>query len=324
MSSRDPWAILDVSREASPTEVKSAYRKLCLKHHPDRNQGDDSAALRLQEVIHAYERLTNGGATPGPGVSAASSSFPDLSDQAAPPSYRSTYQIEVSFAQAFSGAQVEAEVDVDSTCNHCGGSGSAPGYKPRICGDCQGTGRHKAGSVTARCDTCSGRGFSIAKPCPEPGCNSGRIRKSIPLVIDVPAGVYDGYTIKASSPGVIVQVTVAVADSPVFKRSADNPADLLITLPISYAEAALGASIKIPTPSKVLGMKIPPGTNGSKPFLISGQGMPIIGSQERGDLYAEVQLVVPAQLSAQQKSLLTELKALDNIDLRNGLFTNMR
>jgi molecular chaperone DnaJ len=321
VTERDPWAILGVTPSASAKEIKSAYRQLCRQHHPDRNQGDKQASLRLQEVIRAYEAISSGQA-PAPQSSTwnESSSFPDL-DQQDPAVAPGPKQIEIDFAQAYSGAVTSAPVTLDVLCSTCGGSGSAPGYKPRVCSPCRGTGRHRAGNVTAECVSCSGKGFIIENPCGD--CRGGRLEKTITVEINIPPGVWDGYKMKASAPGAVVQVEIKVKPSSVFHRRPENPADLFIQVPISYAEAVLGASVKIPTPSKVIGLKVPPGTATDKPFRIKGQGMPILGSEQFGDLYAELFIAVPEEPSSKQQRLIAELKHLDDPELRAALFQNI-
>lgn len=333
---KDPWAILAVERDATDTEIKKAYRRLAVRYHPDKNPGDQEAANRFQDVARAFEAISNEERRAawsaehdspfgcGP-TDPASTPFPDLDAEMNTPAEKVEHQINLDFQQAFHGIQTEVEIDTEEICHVCGGSGSAPGHKPRACDICGGTGEHRAGRVVTRCSGCNGRGFRVTVPCH--ACIEGKVTQRRPFVLRIPAGVYDGYKVGIDAPqrGRIaapkIEVTVRVAESPVFKRELADPSDLMIEVPISYTEAVLGAAVKIPTPTRLIALKVPPGTRPGKPFRVAGEGMPKTDvTDRRGDLYAQVQVVVPQSPGPKQERLIRELGEEDPDDLRKPLF----
>jgi len=335
-SVRDPWVLLGLDRNATDTDIKHAYRKLALQYHPDRNKGNAEAAARFQDIARAYEAIVTEEArsrwlAENEGVfSDTSDVFPDLdqempSDTPEPRSSKVQEELSIDFRDAFEGLQTEVNIEITDMCQVCGGSGAAPGHQPRPCEVCKGSGQHQVGRLVNKCAACDGRGFVVEVPCPV--CVEGKIKEKRPFVFRVPPGVYDGY--KISIPGgrrgqldsPDIEVTVSVKPSPVFHRSSSNPADLWIEVPISYTEAVMGAAVRIPTPHKVIALKLPPGTPSGKPFRISGQGMPVLGKgNQYGDLYAQVQVAVPAEASNAQKRLVRELGDHDPANIRDGLF----
>lgn len=337
---KDPWAILGVERNASDAEIKSAYRRLARRYHPDKNPGDQEAANRFADIARAYESISTeekramwsaehdqpfGGARSSGGP--ASTPFPDLDDEMSAAAEKIEHTINLDFQQAFHGVQTEVEIDTEEICNVCGGSGSAPGHKPRACEICGGTGEHRVGRVVTKCSGCNGRGFRVTVPCLK--CIEGKISQRRPFVLKIPAGVYDGYKVGIDAPqrgriaAPTIEVTVKVADSPVFRRELADPADLMIEVPISFSEAVLGAAVKIPTPTRLIALKVPPGTRPGKPFRVAGEGMPKVDAPDkRGDLYAQVQVVVPVDPNPKQERLIRELAEGENADeLRKALFS---
>jgi molecular chaperone DnaJ len=235
----------------------------------------------------------------------------------------------ITFREAFEGVNKEMTFTVDEPCDICGGSGAAPGYKPTTCSVCRGSGQIAVGRAISPCAKCDGLGYIIEHPCTQ--CHKGIMRHDSSFVISIPAGIRDGDVIKlplqvAGRVGHSeIKVTVKVEPSAVFSRNLRNPADLEVIVPITYSEAALGASVKIPTPDRTIQLHIPPSTASGKRFRVSGKGMPKFGIEgERGDLYARVQLQVPEELSHAQKRLISELGTHDPEDLRTALFTALR
>jgi molecular chaperone DnaJ len=316
---RDPWVVLGVTRSDDSTQIKRAYRKLAMEHHPDRNPGDPQAAAIFEEVARAYEAIGTDEARAlwlAKAENFEDDAFPDLGAEGG---RRIEREVELSFAQAFNGEQIEIEVEVSELCARCGGSGVAAGHSPVPCESCRGRGNEADG---APCRSCGGRGFVIDRPCEY--CQAGRVIETRPYALSVPAGVINGHRLRLPGPdrgraGEMI-VTVKVRPSPVFQRTLADPADLLVEVPISYAEACFGATIRIPTPSKVIEMRIPPATPSGKAFRISGEGMPRLGQNSRGDLYARVQIAVPAKMSGAHKRLVRELAQLDGEDPRSRLF----
>jgi molecular chaperone DnaJ len=341
---KDPWVLLGVDRGATDSEIKRAYRRLAKRYHPDRNSGDEEAAALFQEIARAFEAIQTGEARDAwlAENEGAGSIFEPLdSDGAGPDPFTSPsanlrsevrpveHRLSVTFAQAFSGAQFPIELDIEDACGTCGGSGSAPGYRPLTCQVCHGRGVHSAGRVRSKCAACSGKGFIVERPCVR--CDGGLIRQRRSVRIDIPAGVTNGHVVRiagnhsrAGTPDVLVHVQVE--ESPIFRRSHQNPADLMIEVPITYAEACLGKSIKIPTPEKPIVLRLPPGSPSGKALRIANQGMPVMGRNgERGHLYAKLQVDIPTKMSNQQHRLITQLSHYDDPErMRIHLFNGGR
>jgi molecular chaperone DnaJ len=328
---RDPWVLLGVSRSADDAEIKKAYRRLARELHPDRNRGDDTAPARFQDVARAYESIRDEAAralwlTDNEGVRSAEGDFPPFPQSAAPKPTETVEEVGIDFRQAFSGARIEIPVQVEDVCTLCGGTGAAPGYAPRRCEICAGRGEIAVGSVTQPCSSCEGRGYLIDRPCG--GCRNGLLLSERMILVQIPAGIADGHelsvpTVDPARPGGNGQlrVRVRVSPSPIFKREFRDPADLLLEVPITFSEAMLGATVRIPTPAKIVEIRVPPGTPANKTFKITGEGMPRVGLASRGDLYARLAVVVPDDPSKKQKALAEALAAEDDpAQLRYRLF----
>jgi molecular chaperone DnaJ len=183
--------------------------------------------------------------------------------------------------------------------------------------------------VTSKCAACSGKGFIVEKPCSR--CDGGLVKQRRSVTLTVPPGVVDGHVVRVSSsrgrPGVPdVIVHVKVQESPVFKRTLRDSADLLIDVPITYAEACLGKSVRVPTPEKPIALRVQPGSPSGKALRIPGQGMPRLDNpSQRGHLYARLQVMIPSELASQQHRLITQLSHYDDADqLRVHLFNGGR
>lgn len=236
MAKADYYELLGVSRTATETELKSAFRKLAMKHHPDRNPGDKGAEAKFKELNEAYQILSdgqkraaydrfghaafeNGGGGPGPGfgndfASSMADIFEDLfgdfaGRQRAGASGRERgsdlrYNLEITLEEAFHGKTATLKVPTSIACEACSGSGAKPGTKPRTCATCGGHGRVRASqgffSIERTCPTCQGRGEAIDDPCRN--CNgAGRVMRERTLSVNIPAGVEDGTRIRLAGEG---------------------------------------------------------------------------------------------------------------------------
>jgi molecular chaperone DnaJ len=327
MTYRDPWALLAVDRSASDAEIKEAYRKKALRYHPDRNRGDVEAAALFQEIARAYSSIKNEQSRSRwiEENERAQSNITNFSESEDIKPKTIKEKVEIDFRQAFLGEQLEIIIPVEEICSRCGGSGSAPGYKPRGCEICAGTGEIQIGRLKNTCSACAGKGFLIEHPCQD--CSSGIVIEKKPFVLQIPRGIYDGYKLHLAGPsrGRIgadtLVIEVSVKPSPVFRRERKEKADLTIDVPITYSEAVFGASIRIPTPNRVVEIALPGGTGSGKMFKIAGEGMPRLDSEGSGDLYARIMIQPPEKPSNKHRFFAEELaKTEDPAKLRFPLF----
>jgi len=322
---------LGVAKNASADEIKKAYRKLAREHHPD-SGGDET---KFKEIQGAYDVLsdaekrkqydqfgsTNGRGPFGGGGGGTQFQDFDLSDlfgglfgggggfgrQRAPQPER--------------GADLQTEVpvraEVETACHTCGGSGAEPGTAPIVCPQCGGRGvtsdSHGLFALSHPCPRCRGNGTVIEKPCKT--CRgSGRERVQKTFQVKIPAGAKDGTRIRLKGRGELgrnggppgdLWVVTRVADSPVYER---RGADLLVDVLVSYADAALGASVEVPTPDGPISLKVPAGSQHGKLLKVKGRGAPKLKGAGKGDLLARLKLIVPEKLSKKERELLEELR----------------
>src|ERR1035437_8646170 len=192
---RDPWVVLGVGRDADDAAIKRAYRKLAREFHPDRNKDNPEAEARFQDIAKAFGEIHNaeereawkmeneGGGMGGGTFSEEFGQAPHFPQPGAQPKEGLRQTVEITFRESFSGASKEETFNVEEACAVCGGSGSAPGHKPRQCKDCRGTGEHAIGQVGAHCETCGGRGYIIDYPCTR--CEGGIVRHDRPFVLKI-------------------------------------------------------------------------------------------------------------------------------------------
>ena len=238
--------------------------------------------------------------------------------------------VSLSFEDALRGLEVKIPVEATAACRECGGSGAQPGTSPVICPQCNGRGvlSESQGlfALSQPCPRCRGNGTVIEHPCPR--CHgSGRERRTRRYNVKIPAGVKDGTRIKlkgkgepgasGGSPGDLFVVT-RVSPSRLFERRGD---DLVIEVPVTYAEAALGETVEVPTPDGGrISLKIPAGSNDGKLLRVRGKGAPKLGGAGRGDLLARVRVTVPTKLSKKEKEVLESLKKASTANPRERLF----
>ena len=367
MSKRDYYEVLGVRKSSSSDEIKKAYRKLALKHHPDRNKGDKNSELKFKEGSEAYhvlsdkERRTNydqfghaafgeSGGQGGFSNFDFSSAFSDIfgSDvfddffegfdgmrgrrQRRSSELRGSdlrYDLNISLEDAYYGKKQEINFSSSEKCTRCAGYGAEPGSKPASCSTCRGQGKVRTNqgffTIQQTCPDCSGSGEKISNPCNQ--CNGmGKKQSRKKIVANIPKGVDDGIRIRLSGKGEAgikggsngdLYIFVSIKNHNIFKRSEEN---LFFEFPISLADAALGATIDVPTidggKAKV---KIPAGTQNGKQFRLKGKGMPHMRNKNYGDLYIQALTEVPSSLSKEQKVLLEQYKKLEDTKNNPGI-----
>ncbi len=342
---RDYYEVLGVPRNASDQEIKSANRKLALRHHPERNPGDKAAEELFKEAAEAYsvlgdpEKRRRYDAFGHAGVGSAAGAgfdptiFADFGDilgdffglgdlfgrrRSGPRRGADLrYDLELTLEEAAFGTETHIQIPRLESCSTCSGSGSAPGTKPSQCPSCRGTGQvaFQQGffSVARTCGRCRGSGRIISAPCKD--CRGeGHVRATRRLELKIPAGVDTGSQLRlagegeagsAGGPPGDLYVVVSVLEHAVFRRERD---DLICEVPVTFPQAALGASLDVPTlEGGTTRLTIPEGTQHGASFRLRGHGVPHLGGKSRGDLHAVVRLLVPAKLSAEQRQIIEQL-----------------
>jgi molecular chaperone DnaJ len=352
MAKRCYYEVLEVERTADDGQLKSAFRKLAMKWHPDRNPGDTSSEHKFKEINEAYEILKDpdkraaydryGHAAFEQGIGGAGgfgadfgSAFSDLFEgifgmSGARGGGRSgrergadlRYNMEISLEEAYSGKAAQVRIPTSVTCESCSGSGAKSGTKPKACPTCAGSGRirHAQGFFTLErtCVACQGRGQVIDSPCPS--CSgAGRVTRERTLSVNIPAGVEDGTRIRLGGEGEAGVRGGPAGDLYIFLSLSAHPffqregADLHCRVPISMVAAALGGDIEVPTiKGDDTRVKIPEGTQSGRRFRLQGKGMPVLRSKQTGDMYVQVVVETPQKLTKRQRELLNEFERLSS------------
>jgi molecular chaperone DnaJ len=364
VASRDYYEVLGVQKTATDKEIKSAYRRLARKFHPDVNPGDKAAEDKFKEISEAYDVLSDadkrkkydtfgsqwefagggpssggggfqyggapgGGATfdfdfsPGGGTGDFGDLFGNLfgggGGRRGPARGDDLqYEIEVSLEEAFNGGERRFTITAPDTCPTCHGSGAEPGSRQETCPQCKGSGRGKSfGGLVLKnelCDRCGGSGQIPTQPCHT--CRGRKIvERPRAVTVSIPKGVDDGTKLRVAgqgnpgangAPAGDLYLIIRMRPHPLFERKADN---LTVEVPVTFAEAALGAEVQVPTLNGRVTMKIPAGVQSGQQLRLSGQGMPR-RSGGKGDLFARIKVTVPKNLSAEERQLIEQLGTL--------------
>ncbi|MDX1298749.1 MAG: molecular chaperone DnaJ [Pseudomonas sp.] len=348
MAKRDFYEVLGVERGVSEAELKKAYRRLAMKHHPDRNPDDKAAEEKFKEANEAYEVLSDAakrsaydqyghagvdpqmGGGGGPGGANFSDIFGDVfsdffgggggrggSRGGAQRGSDLRYTLELDLEEAVRGTTVTIRVPTLVNCKPCDGSGAKKGTTPVTCTTCGGIGqvRMQQGffSVQQTCPRCHGQGKMITDPCGS--CHGhGRVEEHKTLSVKVPAGVDTGDRIRLTGEGEAgamggpagdLYVVVNVREHAIFQRDGKH---LYCEVPISFADAALGGELEVPTLDGRVKLKIPEGTQTGKMFRLRGKGVAPVRGGGAGDLMCKVAVETPVKLDKRQRELLDEFR----------------
>jgi len=350
---RDYYEVLGISRTASDREIANAYRKLALKYHPDANSDDENATVRFKEAAEAYEVLNDAEKRARydqyghAGLEGGGSQFHDVEDifeafgglfgdlfggggrrrgggrrqrRGADVRCDATLDLE----EAARGVTKTVEFARSKACGTCGATGVTPGSSKQTCSRCGGRGQvvQSAGilRVQTACPACQGAGAIISDPCRD--CRGqGYTPAKVTLDVAIPAGVDDGMRVRLpgegepspdGGPAGDCYCFVSVRKHRLFERDGSH---LILRLPMTYTQAALGATIQVPTLDGPYDLKVPAGTQPGDVFRIRSQGMPDPRGGHRGDLLVQTYIEIPKKLSAEQETLLRELAELEHSDV---------
>ena len=349
----DFYELLEVSRNADGSTLKSSYRKLAMKYHPDRNPGDADCEARFKAISQAYDCLKDPQkraaydqygheAFQQDGGGGSHQGFADVGDifetifgsafgggsgggrQQARRGADLRYDLEIGLEEAFHGKETEIEIEVTQSCDTCEGSGAEPGTGARGCNLCGGVGKVRAKQgffvVERPCPTCNGRGEVIENPCGE--CRGeGRVDRPQKLEVNIPPGVDTGTRIRLSGKGEAGPRGAPSGDLYIFVHIRQHDVFqregtvLATRIPISFTMAALGGSIDIPDLSgETNSVEIPVGIQSGKQLRVRGAGMPVLQGRGRGDMVVEIAVETPTKLSKAQKEILQQFRETETGD----------
>jgi len=352
VAKRDYYEVLGVNRDASEEDLKKAYRRLAMKWHPDRNPDNPRAEEHFKEAKQAYEILADAGkrsaydqfghagvdpqAGAGPGGGPAGG-FGDIFTDIFGEIFgggrggRSTvfrgadlrYNLEISLEQAAHGFETKLRIPTMAACDTCKGSGAKPGSQPTTCPSCRGAGQVRVSqgpfSIAQTCPRCHGSGSINPHPC-VPCSGTGRVKLQKTLSVKIPSGVDEGDRVRLSGegePGVNggppgdLYVQVHIKPHAVFQRDHD---DLHCEMPVSFATAAMGGEIEVPTLDGSAKIRVPAETQNGKTFRLRARGIKGVRSQFPGDLFCHVAVETPVNLTERQRQLLREFEAISQQD----------
>lgn len=351
---RDYYEILSLERSCNGDDIKRAYRKMAMKHHPDRNPGDAEAEAKFKEAAEAYEVLTDPhkrerydrfGHEGLRGISGHDFTHMDAGDifsmfedifggalgggrrrsgaGGARRGYDLETQIEISLEDVYGSVEREIEFTRQDNCETCKGSGAKAGSKPVACTTCGGSGKIAQSGfggmfrMVTGCPACGGAGTIIRDKCTNCG-GTGRQPKKRTLKVRVPAGIHDGQAIRVGGegePGVgggprgDLHVVVRVAEHKLFVREQDH---LVLRMPVSFTQAALGAEVEVPTLNGRQTVKIKSGSQHGELLQLKGHGLPNLRNGHKGDLAIVLMIEVPRKLTDQQEKLLRQFAATED------------
>ena len=350
MSKRDYYEVLGVSKSASKEEIKKAYRKLARQYHPDVNKeaGTEEKFKEVKEAYEVlgneqkraqYDQFGHAGPQSqgfgGGGFSAEDfGGFGDIFDMffgggrrrdpnAPQQGNDLQYTMTIEFEDAIFGKEMDIHIPKEESCDICHGSGAKPGTSADTCHHCNGSGQLNVeqqtpfGRVVNRrvCHHCQGSGKLIKEKCTT-CAGAGKVKKRKKISIKIPAGIHDGQQIRVTGQGEAgvnggpagdLFVVVQVKEHEFYERDGDN---IFCEMPLTFAQAALGDEIEVPTLYGKVKLKIPAGTQTGRTFRLKGKGAPNLRGYGQGDQHIKVRVITPTNLSEQQKSLLRELNEL--------------
>ena len=338
---RDPYEVLGLGRDASEADIKAAFRRLAIQHHPDRNQGDPSAQDRFTEINLAHQILSDadkrsaydrygasafqaGGRGAGGDVVDFGGLDDIFGDILGAFGFRGgdrgdlRMPLPVTFEEAALGASKEVRYQRTDTCGSCSGSGGEPGTRVETCSACGGRGRVRFQqalfplAMERACSRCKGSGSLSTTPCRT--CNGkGLTTSERVLRVDVPAGIEHGATrvvdqgghrVRPERPPGNLELLIEVAPHPLFRRTGD---DVVCRVPISFVQAALGGEIDVPTLEGKIKLRVPPSTQPGQVLRVRGKGVEHRLRSGRGDQLVEVAVEIPARLTPRARELIEEL-----------------
>jgi molecular chaperone DnaJ len=357
------YEVLGVDRTSSQKQIAESYRKLAIKYHPDKNPGDEEAVARFKEAAEAFEVLgdeekrarydryghagLNNGGRGFSDVNDIFAAFGDIFGEGAfgdlfggrrRPSKGGDVRCDLTLdlLEAARGVTKTVEFRRHEACETCDGTGAKQGTSRVQCSYCGGRGQVLQSTgifrVQTTCPSCQGAGTIIKDPCPK--CRGAAyVLKTVRREIQIPAGIDDQMRIRiagegdpspSGGPRGDCYCFITVKDHPLFQREGEH---LIVRVPITYTQAALGSKIEVPTLDGPHELKLPPGTQTGEVFRLRGKGMPSPRGRSVGDLLVQVNVEVPKTLSPAQEALLRQLAEQEQVDVtpyRKSFFDKVR